>query len=122
MARHKPILSLFYNRITLVLLILAVGFMGVTALQLLTKERQAEIRKQNAVRELESIQVRKKVLTQELSALATERGREALVRGIQDVAREGEEIYIVLDAPVIATTTLEEKETFWEWVVGIFHW
>ena len=112
--------SLLYNRITLVVLIVAVSFMGVTIYGLFTKEREALSKRLEAQRELESIEERRVILEEDLAALATPRGREALVRDTFDVAREGEEVVVVLDALPATTTPKEEKKGFFNWIISIF--
>lgn len=120
MAKKQATLSLFKNRVIFLLLTIAVVFMGVTALQLLTKERQAKARKDEVVRELASIQARHQTLERDLALLETDHGREAFVRSNADVAQEGEEVYVVLDSPDTATTTPEEQRGVLGWFKGLF--
>lgn len=120
MAKKQGTVSFFQNRIVFLILSIAVIFMGITAVQLFTKERQAKARKDEVHRELAHITDRRAVLEKDLALLETDRGREGLVRANTDVARPGEEIYVLLDPPEIATSTEPEQKGLWAWVLGIF--
>jgi len=118
--RAKKGISLFYNRITLFFLILAVGFLGIIVFDLYGKEQEAAVHRANAVREFEDIEEREKILNTDLAVLNTERGKEALIRNTFDVAEEGEEVIIVLDALPATTTEVVVKKGLIFWFLSLF--
>ena len=118
--RAKKKIPLFYNRITALILVVAVGFLGLTVFDLLQKEREAAMRRAEAERELKSIQDREQLLTEELAVLETPRGREALVRNTFDVAKEGEEVIVILDPLPATTTNTNERTGFISWLLQLF--
>lgn len=118
--RSKKGISPFYNRITLIVLLVAVGFLSITVFELFGKEREAAQKRAEATYEYEATLERQKVLEEDLRVLSTPRGQEALVRSTFDVGREGEEVVVVLDALPATTTEEESKEGFFSWLVGLF--
>lgn len=104
----------------LFILILLVGFLGVTVFELLGKERDAALRRAEAVRELEEIEQREVALNTDLAILSTSRGQEALVRSTFDVAKEGEEVIVVLDALPATTTEEVQKRGLVQWFLSLF--
>ncbi|MBL1434304.1 hypothetical protein COB87_001910 [Candidatus Wolfebacteria bacterium] len=118
--RAKKRISFFYNRITLFILVLSVGFLGVTVFNILGKEREAAERRADAVREFEEITNREQILNIDLAVLNTARGQEALVRSSFDVAKEGEEVIIVLDALPATTTEVEVRRGLLSWFLSLF--
>lgn len=118
--RLRKGISLFYNRITLIFLIIAVGFLGFTVFELLGKEREAAQKRAEATYEYQVTLERQRVLEEDLRILDTPRGQEALVRSTFDVGKEGEEVIIVLDALPATTTEVEKSQGFWGWLVSLF--
>lgn len=118
--RAKRGISPIYNRLTLFVLVLIVGFLGVTVFNLLGKEREAANKRAEAVREFESVKEREAVLAKDLEVLSTKRGQEALVRSTFDVAKEGEEVIVVLDALPATTTEQVNKEGVFGWFLRLF--
>ena len=114
-SRAKRGISPFYNRITLLVLIVLVVLLGFTVFEIWGKERESAVRQADAVRELHEVEGRAAALGADLAILDTPRGKEALVRNTFDVAKEGEEVIVVLDA--LPATTTEEKSSG-----GIFSW
>lgn len=118
--RGKKGISPLYNRITLFILVLAVGFLGVTVFNLFGKEREAAERRAEASLEFENIREREVALSEELRILDTPRGQEALVRSTFDVAKEGEEVIVVLDALPATTTDERTNEGILTWFLRLF--
>lgn len=118
--RAKKSIPLFYNRITLLILILLVGFLGLSVFELIGKERESAERQANALRELRSVEERQAILDADLAILDTPRGQEALVRNTFDVAKEGEEVIVVLDALPATSTEEQQKKGFFSWFLSLF--
>tara|TARA_B100000508_G_scaffold60333_1_gene47294 strand:- start:331759 stop:332127 length:369 start_codon:yes stop_codon:yes gene_type:complete len=118
--RAKRGISPFYNRITLFFLILAVGFLSLVVFNLFEKEREAGMRRAEAFREFKSVEERERVLDADLAVLNTSRGQEALVRNTFDVAKEGEEVIVVLDALPATTTPKESPKGLIPWFLSLF--
>jgi len=118
--RIKKKIPLFYNRITLFILILIVGFLSVTVFNLLGKERDAALKRAEAVREFAEVEQRENALNADLAVLSTSRGQEALVRSTFDVAKEGEEVIVVLDALPATTTEEVQKQGLISWFLSLF--
>lgn len=119
MAQRKRF-SFIYNRITLIILVAFIGFMVLVLWQLAQKERDSRMRSQEVARELQEIEGRKQVLEQDLELLATPRGQETILRSTRDVARAGEEVYIILDPRNDVPTTTSSQGGLWDWFERIF--
>lgn len=107
---------LFRNRVVMAVLLLIVIFMSPTIWRLFEKEQDAQVKKEEVINELNDIKERKEFLRKDLSTLATPRGKEAFIRKNRDVAKDGEEIIIILDS-LDATTTDGKKSNS-----NIFSW
>ena len=119
-SRAKRGISPFYNRITLVILIILVSFLGFTVFELFGKERESAMRQDDAMRELRDVEDRAATLSADLAILDTARGQEALVRNTFDVAKKGEEVIVVLDALPATTTEEKSSQSFFSWFLSLF--
>ena len=119
-SRAKRGISPFYNRITLLILIVLVVLLGFAVFELIGKERESAVRQADAVRELRDVEGRAEILSADLAVLDTPRGQEALVRNTFDVAKEGEEVIVVLDALPATTTEEKSSEGFLSWFLSLF--
>lgn len=75
----------------------------------MSQERQART-------EYEALETRKTELQANLTALDTDRGKDAAIRTAFGVARPGEEVIVVVPPPPAATTT----SSWWDRFVGWF--
>ena len=64
-----------------------------------TQERQTRITKGERQAYLEELQVREAALNEEIARLRTDRGIEEEIRQKFEVAKEGEEVIVIVDAP-----------------------
>lgn len=62
-----------------------------------TKERETREKRAERTEELHALEARASALQEEIDALSTERGREAEVRERFEVAREGEQVIVIVD-------------------------
>jgi cell division protein FtsB len=70
----------------------------------------------NAETQFKALEERKATLEANLTALNTERGKDAAIRTSFGVARPGEEVIVVVPPEVrAATTTPTWWESFWSW-------
>lgn len=70
----------------------------------------------DAERQYRALEERKNALEANLSALATDRGRDAVIRTTFGVARPGEEVIVVVPSATTAPTT---TPTWWQ---SLFNW
>ena len=102
------------------LLVLAVFLSGATW-EVYQKEKNARAERDIALEAHESLTERKEKLSDDLTALESERGLEEEFRKRFPVAREGEEVIILVDAKDTAPSSTESTERgFWGTVRGWF--
>lgn len=102
------------------LLAIAVFFAGATW-EIRQKERVAWQEREYARVQYEQINTRHAALSAKLADLKTERGLEEEFRKRFPVAREGEEVVVLVDAPsAVDDTAIEPPRTFWDRVRGWF--
>ncbi len=82
------------------------------------KEERARTSVGDTKAELDSLVARQTTLAADLNALDTPRGKEAAVRETLGVAKEGEEVIIVV--PQTAPTTTPTVPTWWERLLNWF--
>ncbi|MCX6787493.1 MAG: hypothetical protein NTY93_03165 [Candidatus Kaiserbacteria bacterium] len=71
----------------------------------------------NAQRQYQTLEERKQMLEANLSALATDRGRDSVIRTTFGVARPGEEVIVVVPP---ATATPTTTPSWWQRIVNWF--
>lgn len=115
---NRPLPFLLYNRVVLGALIVIFIIFGVSAGELVIKERETHKDLVSARAEKAAVEERKVALEASLASLQSERGKEAVLRRTFDVAKPGEEIIVLLDQEV--PQEKEEKQTLWGWISRIF--
>ena len=102
------------------LLVIAVFLAGATW-EIRQKERLAWREREYARGHYEEVSTRHEALVERLENLSTERGMEEELRKRFPVAREGEEVVVLIDAPrVVGDTIPEPPKTFWDRIKGWF--
>lgn len=120
--------SVFYSRITLLLLICLCFLLAASVYERYTIERQMADRRIEAEQELQTLKERKLELQEKVEYLTAEEGIEAEIRKNFDVAREGEQVIIIVDEEQSAAVSSSEidtdekeghKKSFWR---TLFSW
>ncbi len=92
------------SRLMHIALLFACVAVGVSAYGRYEVAREMAQRRAAAERELASLSERRAALEAEVAYLKSERGIEAEMRRQFDIAREGEQVVIILDKPTTAET------------------
>ncbi len=103
--------SILESRITWVLLLVLLGSVLVSAYDRYLIAREMAGRRAEAEAELAELKARQDDLKAEVDYLSNERGIEAEVRRQFDVAREGEQVVIILGSDESASSTTEATTT-----------
>jgi len=83
------------------------------------KEREARANVVDAREELTELQDRERFLREEIARLSTERGVEEEIRKKFPVAKEGEEVAIIVDAPLAEVEEIvEENPSFFKRILN----
>ena len=110
---HVP----WYRGFLIGLLIVLIVWVSSLIFGLVGKARLAVSEKNDIERQYQSLQVRKAALREDLSMLATARGRDMAIRTAFGVARPGEEVIVVVPPIAEAPTS---TPSWWERVLGWF--
>jgi Tfp pilus assembly protein PilN len=95
--RERPReITLFHNRLALLLLAGVCIFLMFAIFDLLPKEMRARSAAKEAEIRRDTLEERSGLLAARIAELETPRGQEAYVRKTRDVARDGEEVIMVL--------------------------
>ena len=117
--KKKTITEYLYSKIVVVLLLVFVVFLSVSVLERYRVERQMAERKDEALEHKEELIERKKMLEEKVEYLGAERGVEAEIRTNFDVAKEGEQVIILVgdtkESESVATTTVVQKPWYQFW-------
>ena len=89
--------AVFYSRITLAILLVISAFMALSVYERFSIEREMAERRRGVESELTELKERKAELEEKVEYLSNEEGIEAEIRTHFDVAREGEQVVIILD-------------------------
>ena len=103
--------SILESRITWALLLVLIGSVLMSAYDRYLIAREMADRRAEAEAELAELKARQTDLQEEVDYLSNERGIEAEVRRQFDVAREGEQVVIILGSDELASSTTEATTT-----------
>lgn len=101
--QKKKISEYLYSKPTIAVLLIVVGFLSVAVYQRYTVEREMAARKEAIQTERQELIERKEQLEERVEYLGGDRGIEEEIRKHFDVAKEGEQVVIIVDKE-------EEKE------------
>lgn len=116
---------ILYSRITFVVLSIVAVVLSLSVYERYTIEREMASRRSEAEAELEALKTRKLELEEKVKYLSADEGIEAEIRRHFDVAREGEQVVIIVDdevnaaAATLATppATSTDEEGFWSRII-----
>ena len=102
-----------YSRPMIVVVLVAVVFLGRAAFVMYSKQREAVRNAAAAAEELAAVKDREDYLTKEIVRLETERGTEEEIRTKFRVVKKGEQLIVLVDPkPVEASTTPEDTRSW----------
>lgn len=118
----RKIRKILFSRPVIILLFAAGIFLSFSVYERYTVSVEMQKKLDERRAELEKLEMRAEVLNAKVEYLEDERGIEEELRSRFDVAREGEEVVILLDANNASATLMEEgvsseevqAETFWQ--------
>lgn len=113
--RKKNIFDYIYSKPTIAVLMILVGFLAVSVYERYQVEREMAERRVATEEEYNLLQERKIELQKKVDYLAGERGIEEEVRKHFDVAKEGEQVVILLgeEADPVQEPPAPEKRKKW---------
>ena len=113
--------NLVYSKVVLFFLVVVIFLLSYSVWGVFQKERETQVKKEQRQQVLIEVEERERVLAEETKRLNTERGVEEEIRSKFDVARAGEQILVIVDAPE-DNILLESKEeaSVWQRFLNIF--
>ena len=117
--KRKARNAIYSKPVLLFLGIVVIGFMY-SVYGAFEKERETRSVRDQRAAVLSELHVREAALQGELDRLSTEKGLEAEIRSKFEVAKEGEEVIVIVEAPEDEETLPEEEEKgFFERLFGL---
>jgi cell division protein FtsB len=95
--RKANLTTLFFSKFTLVIVILVSLYLSVSVYKRYTVEREMSGRRSDAENEYRELEARRDTLLDKVEYLRADSGIESEIRKHFDVAREGEQVVIILD-------------------------
>lgn len=117
--RKRQIQKIVFSYGTIAILVLVAGFLSMSVYERYEVEREMSVRREQAEDELRALKQRAALLESQVDYLEHDRGIEAEIRGRFDVAKEGEQVVIILEdersniEPVRAPESEEVPEEPW---------
>lgn len=109
----RKVKQLMYSKVSLVILAIVVILLLNSVWNIFRKEAETRINRAKLENSLEELKERESVLREEIERLSTERGIEEEVRSKFEVAREDEEVMVIVDpTPEKDADTQKTKESF----------
>jgi cell division protein FtsB len=109
----KKLARFLYSKVTLLLLVLAIGFMVKANWDMYKKVEESQKNAARARSELETITARKNVLTHNVTRFQTEAGIEERIRSKFSVSMPGEKIVVIVGTSSAAAVE-QVRETWWD--------
>ena len=112
-----------YSKVTISILMIIVVTMIPGVYGIYTKVSESSKDRKQAERELVDLEVREKMLLEKVERGNSERGQEEQIREKFNVAKEGELVIVLVDKPVVASTTENEASVFksvWNKIKRVF--
>lgn len=111
------------SRLTIVILVLLVAALSLAVYDRYTVEKEVKERRESKEAELQNLKERQFLLEERVSYLQNDQGMEAEIRRHFDVAREGEQVVVLVGekekAPSTTSPLNQETEVdvgFWSWL------
>lgn len=120
--KKKQVKRRIYSKPVLIVLLILLFFVAKAVWNAYEKASIARANVVTAQRELDELEIRYTEVEQDLKRFDTEEGIEAEIRSTYGLAREGEQVIIIVDEEENASTTMEEiqKRSFWQIIKDIF--
>lgn len=119
----KTFRRVIQSHITLVVLLVVLMFFSNGAWEVYKKAKTAKIERDRSMAELVDLKDRKESLVSGTERLQTDHGIESEMREKFSVAKEGEEVVVIVDAPEnsnVRSIGSENKKGLWGWIKYIF--
>ncbi len=112
--------KILYGKIGLVVLLVIFVLFAKGTWSVYRKASFAKENREQAEEQLRELREHEAMLTDELERLKTDRGMEEAIREKFDVGREGEQLIVLVDAPVPEIAPESEEITLWARIIGFF--
>lgn len=121
---RRKIKQWLYSWPFLIILIVVSILLSHGVWEVFKQERQTRINKNQRLTHLEELEIRKNALQEEINRLNTERGVEEEIRQKFEVAKEGEEVIVIVDPPLSDSFSEDEisKNLFRNLIESVIFW
>lgn len=117
----RKIKSWLFSKTAIAVLLIPIVFLSVSVLERYEKERDTREKRAERALELEEIEARAAALEARVEAAESERGIESEIRRRYDVAKEGEQVVVIIDeteeqdaTETVPVTTDSEERSFFD--------
>ncbi len=118
--QKRKVRSFIYNHITLGVLTLLVLFVLHSTWSVYQKKRESERMRNLSLQHVEELRQREGELTVKIERLDTEAGIEEEIRSKFNVAKQEENIVIIVPPSDLGTSTTDSRTGFWKKVKSFF--
>ncbi len=118
--QKRKVRSLMYNRITIGILSVIILLVLHSTWVVYRKKVESERMKQASLNNVESLRLRDQELQEKIDRLSTKQGIEEEVRAKFSVAKDEENIVIIVQDEIASTGEKIKKQGFWDKIKGIF--
>lgn len=118
--QKRKVRSLMYNRITIGILSVVILIVLHSTWVVYRKKVESERMKQNSLKNVESLRARDNELQEKIDRLSTKQGIEEEVRSKFSVAKDDENIVIIVQDETASTGEKIKKQSFWDKIKSIF--
>lgn len=118
--QKRKVRSLLYNRITIGVLLVLVLIVAHSTFRVYQKKRDSEKMRDISMVQVEELRKRELELRSKIERLETEQGVEEEIRSKFSVAKQDENMVLVVLQQETGTSTSTPKKGFWSRIKGLF--
>lgn len=104
--------NFLYSKVTILVMLFFVAMLVPGVYGIFKKVGESLKDRQAAERELADLEKREQMLVEKVNRSNTDRGLEEQIREKFNVAKEGESVIVLVEKPVVASTTVNEASVF----------
>ena len=118
--QKRKVKSFMYNRVTIGLLFVFVLYASFSTFRVYKKQKESEYLRGVVEKKVYELEAKDRQINEKIQDLDTDQGLEREIRGKFNVAKDDENMVIILENEEATTTDIRKPMSFWQKVLGFF--
>ena len=118
--QKRKVKSFMYNRVTVGILFVVVLYASFSTFKVYKKQKESEALRSVVEKKMYELEEKERQINTKIQALDTDQGLEREIRGKFNVAKDNENMVIILENEEASTTDIQKPMSFWQKVLDFF--